>query len=146
MPSLPKANFSCRGIVATPRYHNATRTNAIPNGNFHGSLCAAAVPKVSGNRSWKLLISKEESETFGRVLMSMHGPCARMTLHGIALVGFSHWSWTVDAKCIHCCRPCGSSKKVRAAPFGFAKSQSTPNHQKKTTKHQTFCWRTTRLK
>ena len=120
MPSLPKANFSCRGIVATPRYHNATRTKVIPNGNFHWSLCAAAVPKWSGNEIWRLHIPKEESETFGRALMSMHGPCARVTLHGFALVDFSHWSWTVHAKRIEYCRPCGSSKKVRAAPFGLA--------------------------
>ena len=52
--------------------------------------------------------------------MSMHGPCARMTLHGFALVDVSHGSWTVHAKRIEYCRPCGSSKKVRAAPFGFA--------------------------
>ena len=43
-----------------------------------------------------------------------------MTLHGFELVDFSHWSWTVHAKRIEYFRPCGSSKKVRAAPFGFA--------------------------
>ena len=45
-----------------------------------------------------------------------------MTLHGFALVDFSHSSWTVHAKRIEYCRPCGSSKKVRAAKFGFAQT------------------------
>ena len=59
-----------------------------------------------------------ESESFNTLLMSMHGPCARMTL--IAISSLAVFTLVMDSSCIEYCRPCGSSKKVRAAPFGFA--------------------------
>ena len=48
--------------------------------------------------------------------MSMHGPCARMTLHGFALVDVSHGSWTVHAKRIEYCRPCFRFRNMSKTP------------------------------
>ena len=63
---------------------------------------------------------KEESETFGSPLMSMHGPCTRMTVTAdLTWIFHICHSSIMQNAWIHW-RPCGSSKKVRVASCGFA--------------------------